>query len=594
VPEEQARQQLAQMVQAIRHDPSYVCGTWADPSIGVYVGWVARRGSFSETMPLRNEQGDVTLVFSGEDYPEPGIAQELRQRGHTLSLDGPAYLVHLYEEDPGFLAVLNGIFQGVLVDHNRGTATLFIDRFGMNRVYFHESSDAFYFAAEAKAVLAVCPETRALSPKGLGEFISCGCTLQNRSLFDKIHLLPPAAAWVFRDGLLDRRQTYFDPREWEEQQPLDAESYYREMRDVISRVLPRYLLGKQPVAIALTGGLDTRVIMAWSDAAAGALTCYTFGGAARESHDVRIGREVASVCKQKHDVITVGQEFLSRFDQYAERTAFLSEGCVTVANSPDLYVSERARAIASAKIVGTWGSELLRQATTFKPTQPAPGLYHPELLKHVATAEVAYADVRRGNQITFAAFRQTPWAQYGVEALEQTQLTVRPPFLANDFVRMVYRAPAPEHADIRARLILEGNPALASIPSDRGVRADSAGIAATTERILRELSFKCEYAFDMGMPQWLARADYALSPLKLDRFFRGRHKFLHFRTWYRDGLSSYVRQILLDPLTLSRSFLQRDKVEAIVTSHLTGRENHTTTIHSLLTLELVHRQFAHS
>jgi asparagine synthase (glutamine-hydrolysing) len=594
MPEPQAREQLAQMVKAIHHEPFYVCGTWADPSMGVYLGWVARQGSFSENMPLQNERGDVTLVFAGEDYPEPGTALALRQRGHECPLEGPAYLVHLYEENPAFFADLNGIFQGVVVDRNRGTATLFIDRYGMRRLYCHKSREAFYFAAEAKAILAVCPETRTLNPVSLGEFVSFGCTLQNRALFERIHLLPPASAWVFHNGLLGRQEVYFDPRKWEEQEPLDAESYYREMRDVVSRVLPRYLLGGEPVAIALTGGLDTRVIMAWSKAPAASLPCYTFGGANRESHDVRIGRQVATVCNQNHEVITVGQEFLSRFDHYAERTVFLSEGCVTVSNSPDLYVSERARAIAPAKIVGTWGSELLRQATTFKPMQPASDLYQPELLNHVANAAGAYANARRGHPVTFAAFRQTPWAQYGIEALEQTQVAIRPPFLANDFVRMVYRSPAPGQADIRARLIVEGNRLLACIPSDRGVRAESAGVAAAAGRIMRELSFKCEYAFDMGMPQWLARADHALSPLKLDTLFRGRHKFVHFRAWYRDGLSDYVRQILLDPLTLSRSFLRKDTVEAVVASHLAGRENHTTTIHTLLTLELVHREFAHS
>jgi asparagine synthase (glutamine-hydrolysing) len=594
MPEQQARRQLAQMVKAIHHEPFYVCGTWADPSMGVYVGWVARQGSFAESMPLQNERTDVTLVFSGEDYPEPGIPQALGQRGHTLPPEGPAYLVHLYEEDPAFFAGLNGLFHGLVVDHSLGNATLFIDRYGMHRVYVHESKDAFYFAAEAKAILAVCPETRALNQASVGEFVSFGCTLQNRSLFERVQLLPPASAWVFRDGMLTRRQEYFDPKEWEQQERLDPESYYREMRSVISRVLPRYLRREEPVGIALTGGLDTRVIMAWSKASPGALPCYTFGGMVRESHDVRIGRQVAGLCNQKHEVITVGQEFLSRFDHYSQRTAFLAEGCVSVANSPDLYVSERAREIAPAKIVGTWGSELLRQATTFKPIQPFPGLYDPELLKHVANAEATYANVRQGNPISFAAFRQTPWAQYGIEALEQTQVAVHAPFLANEFVRMVYRCPAPNRADIRDRLVVEGNPTLASIPSDRGVRLDSTGIAATTSRVLRELSFKCEYAFDMGMPQWLARVDHAVSPLRLDRLFCGRHKFLHFRTWYRDRLSDYVRQVLLDPLTLSRSFLRKNEVENVVASHLIGRGNHTTTIHSLLTLELVHRQFARS
>ena len=92
VPEEQARQQLAQMIQAIRHEPFYVCGTWADPSIGVYVGWVARQGSFSETMPLRNERGDVTLVFSARitlhperRRPSSSVAINFRWKGQRTS-----------------------------------------------------------------------------------------------------------------------------------------------------------------------------------------------------------------------------------------------------------------------------------------------------------------------------------------------------------------------------------------------------------------------------------------------------------------------------------------------------------------------------
>ena len=31
------------------------------------------------------------------------------------------------------------------------TVTLFNDRYGMHRIYYHEAKEAFYFAAEAKA-----------------------------------------------------------------------------------------------------------------------------------------------------------------------------------------------------------------------------------------------------------------------------------------------------------------------------------------------------------------------------------------------------------------------------------------------------------
>jgi asparagine synthase (glutamine-hydrolysing) len=93
------------------------------------------------------------------------------------------------------------------------------------------------------------------------------------------------------------------------------------------------------------------------------------------------------------------------------------------------------------------------------------------------------------------------------------------------------------------------------------------------------------------MPQWLARADHALSGLRLERLFLGRHKFYHFRVWYRDALASYIREMLLDSRTLSRPYLERRSVEKIVAGHLRGDRNFTTAIHKILTLEHLHRLF---
>ncbi len=92
-PREWAEPQLARMVEAVRHESFYVTGTWINESLGVYVGWAARQNSFSEEMPLRNERGDVTLVFSGEDYREPNTARRLKEQGHACQEAGPSYLV---------------------------------------------------------------------------------------------------------------------------------------------------------------------------------------------------------------------------------------------------------------------------------------------------------------------------------------------------------------------------------------------------------------------------------------------------------------------------------------------------------------------
>jgi asparagine synthase (glutamine-hydrolysing) len=588
-PREQAEAELLRMVDVLRHEPFYATGTWVDEALGVYVGWIARKDSFSDGMPLRNERGDV-LVFSGEEFGEPGTAGRLRERGHRLDAEGPSYLVHLYEEDPFFWAGLNGRFHGLVADRTRGTVTLFNDRYGLQRVYYHEAREAFYFAAEAKAILAVRPELRRVDVRGLGELVACGCVMEDRTLFAGIHLLPGAAAWVYQRGSLARKDTYFRRAEWESQPVLEPEPFYREVREVFARNLARYFKAREPIGMSLTGGLDTRMIMAWQKHPPGALSCYTFGGMYRECRDVRVARQVARASGQPHQVISVGQEFLARFPRYAERTVYITDGCLDVSHAADLYVSEHARDIGPVRMTGNYGGEVLRRVVAFKP-QPLPLGFAGDLSPYARQAEETFGSLRQGHPLSFALFRQAPWHHHGLLALEESQLSVRSPYLDTELVRIVFRAPpaAVANEDMCLRLVADGNAALGRIPTDRGLGGERGRLAIVASRGLAEFSRKAEYAYDYGMPQWLARVDHWAQRVRLERLFLGRHKFYHFRIWYRDALAKYVREVLLDPRTLARPYLVRSGVEAIVQGHLRGDRNYTDEIHRVLTLELLHR-----
>lgn len=591
LPRAAAEQQVLAMVKSVHHEAFYSCGTWADQESGIYIGWVARRGSFAETLPLCNESGDVALFFSGEEFPAPDLKNSLRQAGHQFPNDGPSYLVHRYEDETDFPKRLNGRFHGLVANCKQNTAILFNDRYGLQRLYYHESKDGFYFASEAKAILKVRPELRTTDPRGVGEFIACGCVLENRTLFPSIHVLPPGSAWLFRDAALEAKRAYFDPREWEQQEPLGPEEYYRQLRSAFVENLPRYFNGHERIGVSLTGGLDTRIIMAWRKADPNSLPCYTFGSTYRDNEDVKLARRVAKICEQPHEVITTGQEFLSRFAHYAERTVFLTDVCVDLSRSPDLYVNEKAREIAPVRIVGTYGSEILLQAVMFKAEEPVAGVFDP-LREWVSIAKQTYNATRNVHPVSFVAFRQSPWHHYGVLGLEQTQVGVRSPYLDNDLVKTVYRAPDALAVNERARLqlIRDGNPALADLRTDRGVR----GVNSVLTRSFFEFFFKAEYAYDMGMPQWMARIDHLFAPLHLERIWLGRHKPFHFRVWYRDHLQDYVRQMLLDKCSLSRPYINPAGVGQVVNGHLRGDHNYTTEIHRLLALELAHRLFVDS
>ena len=143
-------------------------------------------------------------------------------------------------------------------DRTRGTISLFNDRYGMHRLCYHESPDCFYFASEAKAILAVCQELRVGDPRGIGEFVTCSCVLENRTIFKDIDVLPAASNWTFRNGHCESKNTYFTPSEWEAQELLSEQAYYEELRSTLFRRLPTIFTGRQRLGIAMTGGLDTR------------------------------------------------------------------------------------------------------------------------------------------------------------------------------------------------------------------------------------------------------------------------------------------------------------------------------------------------
>ena len=570
---------LEQMLRCILHEPFYRSGVYINDQLGVWLGWTCHEGSFADCHPVVNERGDIVLLFSGEHFAD----------GCESARD----LVSLYERHGlQFLEQLNGWFSGVLLDLREQKAVLFNDRYGLGRVYYAQLQNCFWFSSEAKSLLKVLPEARQLNLQSLGEAISCGCVLQNRSLFSSISLLPGGSAWTLARGRLVHRGTYFRPDAWECQPTADGGEFTRKLQSTFSRILPRYLRGRQRIGVSLTGGLDGRLIMAWAPNAPGTLPCYTFGGEYRDCADVKVARTVAKACQQSHQVLPVGRGFCREFWTLAEKAVYISDGTMDVTGSVELYANMLARHVAPVRLTGNYGSEILRGNVAFKPERRRCEAFAPEIHDLVQAACTTYAEEAKCHPLTFIAFKQVPWHHYSRLSVEQSQLTMRAPYLDNDLVALMYQAPPALVVSKRPclQLIAEGNPLLSRIPTDRGLGCRRVTWVPNVRHLFAEFTFKAEYAYDYGMPQWLAAMDGCLRALHLERIFLGRHKFYHFRIWYRDDLVQTVRDILLDPRTQRRPYLRGAQLEKLIKAHASGYQNHTADIHVLLTVELIQRK----
>ena len=249
----------------------------------------------------------------------------------------------------------------------RQSVVLFNDRYGLGRIYYHENADGFYFSSEAKSLLKVLPELRQLDLTSLAETFSCGCVLQNRTLFPGISLLPGGSMWTFAQSGNIRKESYFNRRIWENQPLLSGAEYYEKLKETFARILPRYFRGTRQVAMSLTGGLDGRMIMAWANPSPGELPCYTFGGTYRDCADVKIARKIAKLCRQPHETIIVDSQFFTEFPNLAEKAVFVSDGTMDVTGSVELYVNRIASQIAPVRLTGNYGSEIVRGNVAFRP-----------------------------------------------------------------------------------------------------------------------------------------------------------------------------------------------------------------------------------
>jgi asparagine synthase (glutamine-hydrolysing) len=589
---ENNKRDLRLMIECMMHETFYHSGTYVNERLGIYTGWISHEGSFSDSMPIFNEKKDVVLLFSGENFVDKSVTNELKCRGHEFDSSDASYLIHLYEDEGDeFLKKLNGWFSGILMDLRKGKTVLFNDRYGMQRIYYYEGGNAFYFSSEAKSLLKIRKELREINMKSLGEFFSLSCVLEYRTFFKNIFCLPNGAAWTFNRCNHIKKDYYFKPIEWENQHILGKDTFYKKMRETFQIVLPRYFNAKQLIGMSLTGGLDTRMIMALLDQKPGELPCYTFGGMERDCFDVKIAKKVAHACHQSHYILQLDEEFLHDFQKHAQKTIYITDGCLDICFSHEVYLNRLARDIAPIRMTGNFGDEVLRGVNYYKASSPSESLFQPDFNKFVSEAERTFNDVRLEHSQSYNVFNLIPWFKTGSLFAGQSQVTMRTPYMDNDLVKLMYQAPTDvrTNKDMTLRLIYDSNTMLSQIITDRGVGCCLNFPLSLIAKIYYEVLFKAEYYYSSGMPHWLSKLDYMFRPLSFEKLFLGRHKIEYYRIWFRDEVSDFLRDTLLDKRSAIRSFVNMNLLEKMVNGHINGHSNYTNEINRILSAELIHR-----
>jgi asparagine synthase (glutamine-hydrolysing) len=258
----------------------------------------------------------------------------------------------------------------------------------------------------------------------------------------------------------------------------------------------------------------------------------------------------------------------------------------------EIYLTALARQLSSVRLTGNFGSEILRSVSPFKPLDLSSKLVSTSFRAMLGASARGTKELDT-HPVTYAAFKMIPWHLFGILAAGRSQLTFRTPYLDNEIVGLAYQAPASSRNSPRSALqfVANTNPHLAGVPTDRAAISDS-GLFYLMQRFFAEATFKLDYLHTEGLPHWLSPLDPSIGYLSKVGLL-GLHKFLNYRSWYRNELAPYISDVITDAQTGRMTYWNSRFLTSVVADHVRGRKNYVREINAILTLEAAERLMVH-
>ncbi len=265
--ESAAGEALRKMTDSLLHRGPDQDGTAVFASGDCLVGLGHRRLSIIDLsprgrQPMKNENGNVQIVFNGEIYNYRELRPNLEKNGHQFkSASDTESILHLYEEK-GAECVngLAGMFAFAIWNEDKTELLLGRDRIGIKPLFYTVIDDGIVFASEIKAILEFPGMPRKLRQNAVQDYITYGYVPAPETAFEKIHSLEPGTK------LLWTPKEYRETRYWRpDKVPAvhgGIEQLADELDEKLNAAVESHLVADVEVGAFLSGGLDSSLVAA--------------------------------------------------------------------------------------------------------------------------------------------------------------------------------------------------------------------------------------------------------------------------------------------------------------------------------------------
>lgn len=255
--------------------------------------------------PMANDDLTLWITYNGECYNADELRTQLIMRGHRFRSETDTEVVlHLYQEfGEACVDKLRGMFAFAVWDTKNHRLFLARDRIGIKPLYYAAVPEGFLFASELKALLASGLIARKLDPAGIHAFLELGHIPPPWTAIRGLFPLEPGHIAVWQDEKLSIRQYWGLPSNGSSQSDNSGRSS-EEIGDLLHRSARMHLMSDVPVALFLSGGVDSAVLGALlRHSGAGELTAITVGFEEKDYDESEASRQTARLLDIPHRVV---------------------------------------------------------------------------------------------------------------------------------------------------------------------------------------------------------------------------------------------------------------------------------------------------
>lgn len=314
------------------------------------------------SQPIYNEDHSILCVFNGEIYNYRELRKELESCGHIFTTQSDTeVIIHGYEEyGDQFPKRLNGMFAIAIHDTKRQRLILARDHIGIKPLYYSlfPNGTGLVFGSEIKVLLASNRLDKRLDLDSLGQFLSWEYVPAPRTLFKGITKLKPGHLLVVEKN----SGTISDTEYWDIPAPgdlhLSDDEWQERVNDLLTTCVRRQLVSDVPLGAFLSGGVDSSLIVAAMKEAA----TFSIGFDDPSYSELRWSKKVADHLKVQHTTEVLAPDILELFHKLLH---FMDDPIGDFSIFPTYLVSRCARKAVTVALSGDGGDELFGGYETF-------------------------------------------------------------------------------------------------------------------------------------------------------------------------------------------------------------------------------------